>query len=413
MENAKNARIAFRESAQEIEAFDAQVVADKKKKREEDLADQKSKNNDAIAQAKQYAQDRLSAEREIEDLRISLIADDTERELAEMQTKFNRLIEDTQKSTTLLESEKLAIIEAYGQQRVISEQKIRQRIIDQEKAMNDEIAKLLKQSQEDWANEEEALMEEIYQMTLSDQQREVIAVQDKYFQLIEMARQHGLETAELERLQKEELDLIDAEFTAKAKERADELRDAKVQGFQAQLSEGENVLGALSNLNDVAMEAQLAGAEGNEAKQEQIRKKAFERNKALQISMAVMSGIQGVINALTAQSVIPEPFGTILKAVNAVVIGATTVANIAKIKATKYTGSGGGGGGTGTVGGAGGAAASSKLPDISMFGQSNDLNSLSSAKAVESVPTVKAVVVESDITQTQKRVKTIEERASL
>ena len=400
MENAKTARLAFREAGQEIEAFDAQVGADKKQKNEE-----------AIARAKQYAQDRLSAEREIEDLRISLIKDDTEREVAEMQTKFNRLIEDTKKSTTLIESEKLAIINYYGQQRIQAEDKVKQRIIDQEKAMNDEIAKLLKQSQLDWEMEEEALMEEIYQLTMTDQQRELIAVQDKYFQLIEMAKQHGLETQLLEEEQASAINEINKKYADEEAERQKKLKEEKVATFQAQLGEGENVLSALSTLNDVAMEAQLAGAEGNEKKQEQIRKKAFERNKALQISMAVMSGIQGVVNALTAQSVIPEPFGTILKAVNAVVIGATTVANIAKIKATKYTGSGGGGGGTGTVGSVG--SASAQVPNISMFGQSNDLNSLSAPKAVESVPTVKAVVVESDITQTQNRMKTIEERATL
>jgi len=412
MKTARESVLAFREASQEIEAFDAQVVADKKKRDDDKAKEDGDKRKDAIAKAKQFAQDRLNAERLIEDLRNEMIEDDVERELALSETKYNRLIEDTKKSITLTEQEKLVIIEAYGVQRETAEDKIRQKIIDQERAMNDEIAKILKQSAEAWAMEEEMLMEEIYQMTLTDQQREVIAVQDKYFQLIEMAKQHGLDTALLEEEQAKAIDDIDKKYFDEEVARQEALKAKKLAQFGEVMDAGSNVLNSLSALNDAAMEAQLAGAEGNEKKQEQIRKKAFERNKALQISMAVMSGIQGVVNALTAQSVIPEPFGTILKAVNAVVIGATTVANIAKIKSTKYTGSGGGGGGTGTTGSVG-SSASSQMPNISMFGQSNDLNSLTSAKSVESQPVVKAVVVESDITQTQQRVRTIEERSAL
>lgn len=413
MENAKTARIAFRETAQEIEAFDAQVTADKEKKNKEKEATAKTNNEEAVARAKQYAQDRLSAEREIEDLRISLIKDDTEREIAEMETKFNRLIEDTKKSTTLIESEKLAIIDYYGQQRIQAETVITQRIIDQEKAMNNAIAKLLSDANIQYLNDEEQILEEIQQLKNGKQQTEITAIQDEYFLKIEMAREHGLSMLELEEEQQRQIDEVKKKYHDEDVAREDAIKAKKIAGYGEMLDAGQNIMGSLSALNDAVMESQLAGAEGNEKKQEQIRKKAFERNKALQISMAVMSGIQGVINALTAQSVIPDPFGMILKAANAVAVGVTTVANIAKIKSTKYTGSGGGGGGTGTVGSAGGASAVSKIPDISLFGQSNDLNSLSSAKSVESTPTVKAVVVESDITQTQKRVRTIEERSAL
>ena len=76
----------------------------------------------------------------------------------------------------------------------------------------------------------------------------------------------------------------------------------------------------------------------------------FKINKALAIQSAVISGIQGVINALSAQSVVPEPFGTVLKVATAVGVGIAAAANIAKIASTKFdAGGGGGGGGSATL----------------------------------------------------------------
>ena len=148
-----------------------------------------------------------------------------------------------------------------------------------------------------------------------------------------------------------------------------EMRDKKIGYMNDGLDAASNAFNAIANLSSAVNEVQIANAEGNEEKQEELRKKGFEQNKKMQIASATIAGIQGVINALTAQSTIPEPFGSILKGVNAATVATTTVANIAKIKATKYEG---GGSVSPDTGGGGAAAAERSMPSVSFTGNGNN-----------------------------------------
>jgi hypothetical protein len=103
---------------------------------------------------------------------------------------------------------------------------------------------------------------------------------------------------------------------------------------------------AMMNLNNALTESGLISAE-----------KGFKIGKGLSIAQTTIATIQGVQNALSAMSTIPEPFGTALKIANAVSIGAAGAVNIAKIAKTQFNSpnagvtptapSGGGGGGGG------------------------------------------------------------------
>lgn len=105
-------------------------------------------------------------------------------------------------------------------------------------------------------------------------------------------------------------------------------------------------LQALSDLYFIVKNKNLQKGTAAELK---AAEQQFKINKALAITSAVISGIQGVINALSAQSVIPEPFGTILKVASAVGVGIAAAANVAKIASTKFSVSGGGGGGSASL----------------------------------------------------------------
>ncbi|MBV1952559.1 MAG: hypothetical protein KUG64_10260, partial [Cycloclasticus sp.] len=59
-----------------------------------------------------------------------------------------------------------------------------------------------------------------------------------------------------------------------------------------------------------------------------------EAAKALAISQAIINGFQGVTAVLAATSVIPEPFGSVVKGVSAAAIGATALINVNKIRST-------------------------------------------------------------------------------
>lgn len=172
-------------------------------------------------------------------------------------------------------------------------------------------------------------------------------------------------------------------------------------------------LQSLSNLYFTVKRANLK--KGSKEDLEQA-KKQFNINKALAITSATISGIQGVVNALSAQSVVPEPFGTVLKVATAVGVGLAAAANIAKISSSKFDESGGGGGG--------GASAVTSVPvpapptisnpDANVSGTKFD----ESGKKIEDTKqqpiqvNVKAQVVESEMTQSQQNVSSIKDKST-
>ncbi len=175
--------------------------------------------------------------------------------------------------------------------------------------------------------------------------------------------------------------------------------------------QGINGLQALSDLYFIFKTKNLEKGSAEELKQ---AKKQFDINKGLQIASATIAGIQGVINALTAPSVIPEPFGSILKAVTAVTIGATAAANIAKISSTKFNPGGGGSTTSASI-----SAPSS--PNISIPSAptiSNPSNTASSNidpetgenKSFNPTITVKAQVYEGELTNLQNEKKEIKKQ---
>lgn len=142
-------------------------------------------------------------------------------------------------------------------------------------------------------------------------------------------------------------------------------------------------------------------------------KRQFQINKALAIQSAIISGIQGVVNALSAPSVIPEPFGTILKVATAVGVGVAAAVNIAKIASTKFDESGGGGSVSADVGSVGSTASAPAIPQ-----PNNTVTQIKDDGSIDNKDTNKRLVienkiVETDITQSQERVANIEATAKI
>ena len=196
-------------------------------------------------------------------------------------------------------------------------------------------------------------------------------------------------------------------------EYAEKTKQLNLEIANASLEIAQQSNDAMQGLSDLFFSVKMANMEKGSAAELKAAKQQFKVNKALAITNGIISTIQGVINALTAQSSLPEPYATILKVVSAVSVAAAGAANVAKISAQQFnpgTTSGGGGGATASLGSAGGGVA--LAPPSS---GSTSLNADGTIKAAigNNQPVVKAVVVETDITKSQKRVNTIEERASL
>lgn len=265
-------------------------------------------------------------------------------------------------------------------------------------------------------NEEEELDEIIRQAQNriregqnADKAQELEDLNTHYFNLIERAKAHGLDTEALLAEQKIKEGEIEEKYRKEQEQKDEESLKKRSALYIAHLDTLSGGLESLNNLNDLVTTIQMERAEGNEAKQEAIQKKSFERNKKIQIALATIQGIQGVINALTADSVLPEPFASIQRAVQATVVATATASNIAKIKATKFQGGGsvsaGGGGGV-----QGASASSFSIGDNTSSAQTM-LNPDGTQQSGNG-QAVQVFVTETDISNVQQNVQQIDVRST-
>ena len=205
---------------------------------------------------------------------------------------------------------------------------------------------------------DEALKEIEEQLTqasdarLSDKDKAIQDVNDKYFSLLAKAKEFNQSTIDLEQAQKDEIAKInktandalteaqkekDAKDLADAKEKNDkEIADAKtLQDRKVQM-----VRGSFDVLTGIADSL----SKGNEADQ----RKAFKLNKAASLGQAIVNTGLAVTGALTAGGNALK-LATGMQFVEAGIVGTIGALNIAKIAGTQFDSGGGGGGGGATA----------------------------------------------------------------
>jgi len=164
---------------------------------------------------------------------------------------------------------------------------------------------------------------------------------------------------------------------------------------------------SLQGLSDLFFAVKSRNLKKGSAEELEMAKKQFNINKALSLSAAIVSGIQAVQNSLAVSPLtilgVPNP-GAIAAFIATAV---TSAANVAKIAASKFNGSGGGSMpaiSAPTVG---------TTPTINAPSQSTtSLNPDGSVRSTNTTPTsIKAYVVETEITGTQNQVSHIENLA--
>ena len=224
---------------------------------------------------------------------------------------------------------------------------------------------------------------------LNDQQKEIDDLTNRLYKELEMAGDNNeLKLLLEEEYQKNVQDIADKY----AKEQADKEEQERKDEFNKRLENTEKLVGSLSGLNQSLMEAELNMAGDNEEKKQEIRKKAFRRQKALDLADATIQGIKAVQSALAS----PFPFNIALAAIN----GATAAANIAKIASVKFEGETGGGSAGGGLANTGRATQGANVPQVT-----NTTTTIGE-------PT-KVFVTEQDISNTQNKVKVAESQSTL
>lgn len=170
---------------------------------------------------------------------------------------------------------------------------------------------------------------------------------------------------------------------------------------------------SMQDTADLYFAIKMANVKKGSAEELKAAKQQFKINKALSIQSTIIAGIQGVVNALSAFSVVPEPYGTILKVANAVAVGVATAANVAKISATQFNESGAGGGSS-SVAGVSAPSGNTSAPTLNAPSTSTtQLNPDGTVRNNNNSPQqpIHAYVVEQDVTATQNRINVLQNAA--
>jgi len=210
-------------------------------------------------------------------------------------------------------------------------------------------------------------------------------------------------------------------FVTAADEANQERLDNQLANLETQTEKEKELLkGQYDNglITKQEFEAQSAGIDkAAKATKEAAERTAFEKDKKIKIASAAIAGLQGAVQAFTSAFSLGPIAGPIVGAILVASIASMTAMNIAKIKASKYEGGGDGGGGSLAAPGGGGSSvggAAPTPPSLSLFGQALP----GSEGAGQQGPgmrqqTIRAVVVESDITGTQNRLQNYQQRAEV
>jgi hypothetical protein len=379
----RDATIALNEAETENAMTGIKLNKQRKMLHRQEIADGK----EAAAAAKEAAKEKKAAEDErlkaktdaIEKIRkteqdyADTLLTEQEREKVIVARKYEELYKEAEKfklDTTKLKENEVAEKEKIDKKYEDARLKI---IADANKKAND----LRIQAENEYLANIEAIQESNYQAGLTEQQREIQAVSDKYFALEEAAKDNAAELAIIEEAKARELGVINDKYRKSEAEKEKQIRDGKVKL-------------AMDALSLVSTLTELFGK-----RSEKQAKIAFNIDKAAKIASSTIATIEGTIEAWkTAQKSPITALNPAYPAIQASLTAAFGAAGIAKIAAARF----GGGGGSSSVtpstgGGVGGGVMS---PSFNVVGNSG-MNQLAQ---IQQQP-IQAYVVSGEVTSAQ------------
>lgn len=371
--------------------------------------------------AKRFAENRLNAARLIADLEISLIKNEGDREIVATQEKYARLIADVQKNENYTKDEKIKLQQLYQKQLEAELSKQEQVEIDAEKAKQ---AKLLEEYNNGLikkAEEQDKQWLRLQELTSSQTDFEKLQLQLKYDQEIAAAEGNAeLQTALTTKLQSDlnkiDKDAADARVKIKADEEAKK-RQEQLDTANAAIDLADKSTKSIQAIGDIAFAAKMSKVKKGSKEEEELAKKQFKFNKAMQLAGAIVDAGKAVTASLAsaplAIGAVPNPAGIASLALAVT----TSAANIAKIASTQFTSTGGGGGGAGQPSipeASSTSTTGTATPAFNLFGGGNNMNNVGPDGQTQPTEiTVKAVVSETEITNTQNKVTKINQNATL
>jgi len=381
-------------------------------------ADAAAAASKASANRKENAANRLSAERTIIDNRIALVAEESKRELQEIQEKYRRQIEDIKKNEKLTAKEKETLtkqsqdllakaeLDFQAKQTKIAEDASKERA----KKAQEETDKKIAIADAQWLR--------LQELTSTATEFEKLKAQQKFDEEVAAAGTNDeLIKALTTQLQKDLTKIEEDASKERVKTKEEEekkKRDAQLKTANDALDIAEDGVKSIQAIGDIAFAAKMKNVTKGSKEEEKLAKKQFQFNKSMQLAGAVVDAGKAVTASLAAAplaiGVVPNPVGI----ANLAATTAMAVANIAKIASTQFTSTSTTATTPPASGGGGADSAMASVPSFTpgnLFGQGNDQNNVGSTESTNI--TVTAVVSETEMTATQNKVAKIQKSSEL
>ena len=404
------------------------------------------------ADQKEYDANRLAAERQIEDLRIAAIKDDAVREGELLKEKYERLRADLLKDKTKTDAEKKTLKASFdlaeeNEQAKIDEAKKQKeneayqalnalkianmvegeaKIAEQQKVAYNQSINAAKEKygadsvlfiefQEQLAiadaattkarsdkkiADQQALLNSLNELGLTDDQRKIAAIEAQYLKEQELANGNAETLLALENKHKADIEKVENDAAIERIEKEKQVRDAK-------LTFAKDTVDGLTNLGGMLIKDQ---------------KKLEKFNKAsalIQIGIDTAKAISALVAAANTNPLNAVTAGTagIAQFASGIIQIATNIAKAKQLLTSPSTPvTSGGGGGGGDTGG-GGSNTATMIPQAAqLFGSSNNANTMSAGGDSSGGGTnmmVTAVVSETQITNVQKKINMINKNSEL
>ena len=363
---------------QELASEGHQLLADQ---RSREAAEEAKALQERIQRWKAYKQLVADTEKQIQDKENALIEDDIERQEAIALTKRDRDLAAVKGSKEQQAKLKLLIEAEYqAKLKVIHEKEEKQT-----ETHEDKLKAIKQKAADDWAMEAEDIQEIATRAGMDARALELRDLDEHYFELLNKAEQHGIDTTALKEKYAKETAKINEEYQEEETAGEDELLERK---FDL-VKQSFNAIGG------------LAEAFAGESEAEQ--RKAFKIQKAASLGEAITNTALGVTMALTTAN--PIPGGKLIEAGLAAATGAASIATIAK---TKF---GGGSSTTPTVA-APPSSSGSNVANFNVVGNTG-VNQLAETLSGQEQQPIQAYVVGSEVTTQQGLDMSIVQTATL
>jgi hypothetical protein len=317
---------------------------------------------------------RLEAQNKVNEATEKLIENEQELAAEELKVLNAQLdladgFKETEEATIAVREaqarliETTASLERQRQDAAKSEREIRaQDKAQKESAANEELAQIkeIQDARKEAQKEREDSLKKITEALQSENRKEVVAVQDKYAELIRLAEKYGQDTLELERKRQEELKALgDKEIAIRT----------GIENVKADipLKLAPRKIGALQGLADdeVAIEKVTAQAKLNIASTllgsvASIAEEGTALSKGL-ATVAVLTDAAAAAVGIFKGWAGLGPFGIAGQIAQGAALAATVVSSLRQINSASPSSSGGGGGGSSR----GGASSGPSAPSVS------------------------------------------------